>query len=120
MRFHPLPLAASAFIAISSVSAFAHPTLVRSTPMAGAKIMAPEQVSLWFSEKIEPVFNRIEIVDNAGTHFEVGKPTPDGSNQAILHMRLKQLPSGVYKVHWRVSAADTHKMEGSFSFEVVP
>lgn len=120
MRLYPLPLAAAAILAISTASASAHPTLVRSTPRAGSKIAAPEQVSLLFSEKIEPVFNKIEIVDNAGTHFEDGNATPDGVNQAILHVRLKQLPAGLYKVRWRVSAADTHKMEGSFGFEVVP
>ena len=120
MRFHLLILPLAGVLALSPMAAFAHPMLVRSTPKVGAKIKAPEQVSLWFSEKIEPIFNRIEVTNGAGMHFEEGKPTPDGSDKALLHVSLKPLPAGMYKVRWRVSAADTHKMEGSFSFEVEP
>jgi methionine-rich copper-binding protein CopC len=86
----------------------------------GAKLKAPQAISLLFSEKIEPVFNKIELLDAAGAHFEDGKSTVDGSDKALLHVRLKQLPAGQYSVRWRVSAADTHRMEGSFSFQVVP
>ena len=120
MNFHLSALATVGALALSPVAASAHPMLVRSTPKVGAKIKAPENVSIWFSEKIEPVFNRIEVVDGAGTHFEEGKPTLDGADKALLHMRLKPLPVGSYKVRWRITAADSHKMEGAFSFEVVP
>lgn len=106
--------------ALSTSMAFAHPSLIRSNPIAGAKVKAPEQVSLWFSETVEPVFNRIEIVDRAGTHFEEGRPMVDASDKTHLHVRIKHLPIGFYHVRWRVSAADSHKMEGSFSFQVEP
>ena len=120
MRFHLLAFATTGALVVSPMAASAHPMLVRSTPKAGAKIKAPEQVSIWFSEKIEPVFNRIEVIDGAGTHFEDSKPTPDDADKTLLHARLKALPVGSYKVRWRITAADSHKMEGAFSFEVVP
>ena len=100
--------------------AFAHPALSRSEPAAGAKVKSIESVSLWFTEKIEPVFHRIEIVDAAGAHFEEGKATIDSSDKSLLRLRLKPLPAGSYRVRWRVSGGDTHKMEGSFAFEVAP
>jgi methionine-rich copper-binding protein CopC len=30
------------------------------------------------------------------------------------------LPPGKYKVRWRILSVDTHRTEGSFSFEVKP
>jgi len=120
MKSGPTILSAAAIglIALSPLAAHAHPMLVRSNPAAGEKAKEPIQISLWFSEKIEPVYNKIEVVDGVGAHFEDGKPTVDASDRALLHVRVKQLPAGTYRVRWRVSAADSHKMEGSFSFQV--
>lgn len=115
-----LSMAVIGTAALSPLTAYAHPMLVRSMPAAGTKATAPEELSLWFSEKIEPVFNKVEVVDGAGKHFEDGKPTLDASDKALVHVRVKQLPAGAYSVRWRVSAADSHKMEGSFNFQVAP
>lgn len=119
-RLQHLSMAVIGTAALASSAAFGHPSLVRSQPVAGSKAKPPEQVSLWFSEKIEPVFNRIEVVDGSGTHFEAGKPKIDESNGMHLRVGLKPLPAGSYSVHWRVSASDSHKMEGVFSFQVAP
>ena len=107
-------------IALAPPTASAHPTLVRSSPTGGAKAKSLEVVSLWFSEKIEPVFNKVEVVDGAGTHMENGKAVVDATDRTLVIVRVKQLPVGSYSVRWRVSAADSHKMEGSFGFQVVP
>lgn len=115
-----LSTAAIGLVALSPLAASAHPALVRSSPASGIKAKSPEVVSLWFSENIEPVFNKVEVVDGAGTHFEDGQAAVDGSDKALLHVRVKQLPVGSYSVRWRISAADSHTMEGSFSFQVVP
>jgi methionine-rich copper-binding protein CopC len=36
----------------------------------------------------------------------------------VLHVGLKPLPPGTYRVHWRVLSVDTHTTEGSFTFQV--
>lgn len=77
-------------------------------------------VSLWFSEKIEPVFNKIEVIDSAGAHREEGKATVDSTDKKLLRVHVKTLPAGAYKVLWKASSADTHKIEGAFGFEVRP
>ncbi len=119
LHFSIAPLAAG-LIGLSSSAAFAHAMLMRSNPATAAKVKAPQELSLWFSEKIEPVFNNIEVVDGKGAHVEDGKATLDGSDKTLLHVRLKPLAAGTYSVHWRVSGQDSHKMEGSFSFQVAP
>ena len=115
-----LPLATATSLVLASAPAFAHPSLLRSEPAAGAKVRAPSVVSLWFSEKIEPVFNKLEIIDAKGAHFEDGKASVAADDSKRLDVRVKPLPAGRYRVHWRASAADTHKIEGSFAFQVQP
>ena len=35
-----------------------------------------------------------------------------------MHISLRPLPPGTYKVNWHVLSVDTHKTEGSYSFTV--
>lgn len=115
-----LSISLTGIVSLCPLATAAHPMLKRSSPTAGATAKAPDEVALWFSEKIEPVFNRIDVVDAAGTHFEDGKAAVDAFDKACLRVRVKQLAAGSYSVRWRVSAADSHKMEGSFRFQVAP
>ena len=99
----------------------AHPALTRSEPASGAVLKSPPSVvSLWFSETIEPVFNKIEVFDTTGAHNEDGKATVDGTDKKLLRVYLKALPVGAYEVRWTASSADSHKMGGGFRFEVRP
>lgn len=119
-RFARQSIVVGSLLTLSPFAAYAHPTLVRSTPAADAAVKAPVELSLRFSEEIEAVFNKIEVTDGAGAHFEDGKARLDGSDKTLLHLRLKPLAAGSYTVRWRVSGADSHKMEGSFGFKVAP
>lgn len=103
---------------IFAAQAQAHPTLVRSEPAAGGKDKTPAGIALHFSERIQPVFNRIEVIDAKGAHYEEGKAVVDPSNKSLLRVELKGLPVGFYVVKWRASGADSHPVEGSFRFEV--
>ncbi|MDE2361166.1 MAG: copper resistance protein CopC [Hyphomicrobiales bacterium] len=122
MTFHQNPASAFIFgtIILLPITALAHPKLVRSNPAENAKIEAPQSVSVWFSEKIQPVFNKIEVIDAKGAHFEAGKPAIDSADGTLMHVRVKQLRPGSYSVRWRASGADSHAMQGSFSFQVLP
>ncbi|MCB1545281.1 MAG: copper resistance protein CopC [Rhodoblastus sp.] len=115
-----LPLLTATSFALVTAPALAHPALLRSDPAAGGTAKPPAVVSLWFSEKIEPVFNKLEIIDARGVHFEDGKASVAADDSKRLDVRVKPLPAGRYRVHWRASAADTHKIEGSFAFQVQP
>jgi len=35
-----------------------------------------------------------------------------------MHIGLKALPPGTYKVNWRALSVDTHKTDGTFTFKV--
>jgi methionine-rich copper-binding protein CopC len=100
--------------------AFAHAFLDRSDPPVGSEVTsAPHQISLHFTEGVEPLFSSVEIHDAQGAAVAVGKPhTAPGDDRRLL-VDVPDLHAGHYKVTWHVTSVDTHKTEGSFEFSVV-
>jgi copper resistance protein C len=98
----------------------AHAFLSRSMPAVGATITsAPKQVSIWYTEEAEPAFSQIIVTNAAGQQVDKGDTHIDPSNPELLHVSLKPLKPGAYKVHWHVVSVDTHRTEGDFSFTIV-
>jgi hypothetical protein len=103
---------------LMAAPARAHAHLERANPKVGSTVAtAPKEVVLWFSEKLEPAFSTIEVRDAKGAAVQSGKATVAGDGTQ-LHVRLKALPPGTYKVLWRVLSVDTHRTQGDFSFTV--
>jgi methionine-rich copper-binding protein CopC len=101
----------------SATAAHAHAALDRANPRVGSTVAsAPRAVSLWFTENIEPALSTIEVRNAAGARVDQGRARAGGSN--VLQIGLKSLPPGTYQVHWRVLSVDTHRTEGTFSFQV--
>jgi copper resistance protein C len=100
--------------------AWAHAFLDHSSPAVGATVAAPKQISIWFTEEVEPAFSRIEVTDSAGNRVDQGGTRIDASNHELLHVAVKPLPAGTYKVTWHVVSVDTHHTQGDFTFTVAP
>jgi methionine-rich copper-binding protein CopC len=119
---HASVLASAAIIpALSSLllgteCAYAHAHLERAEPRVESTVTpAPREVSLWFTEGLEPAFSTVEVRDAAGARVDEGEAQVGGRTMRI---GLKALPPGTYKVLWRALSVDTHKTEGAFSFRV--
>jgi methionine-rich copper-binding protein CopC len=98
-------------------TATAHAFLDHANPPVGAVVArSPAEVRLWFTERIEPRFSRLEITTAGGGKIAAGGVV--GGDQ--MSIRLPALKPGRYKVKWRVISVDTHETEGDFSFEVRP
>jgi methionine-rich copper-binding protein CopC len=111
--------AACAVLVLSGATAFAHPRLVRATPAVDGTVRtAPNDVTLRFNEKLEPAFSSVVIRDSAGKQVDKGDVQLDKADRRIMRVSLPPLVPGVYKVEWRVVAADTHKVEGDFTFRI--
>lgn len=99
-----------------TTGAFAHAMLERASPPVGGAVSgSPGQVRLWFSEALEARFSSAEVTGPPGPvsgHISVS------GNQLVIG--LPRLVPGTYRVHWHVISVDTHKTEGSFTFEVRP
>jgi methionine-rich copper-binding protein CopC len=101
--------------------AAAHASLVRAAPAAGSAVhKSPAAVRLWFSERLEPAYSTVEVVDRARKRVDNGDAGIDRANDKVLQVSLPQLPPGTYGVTWRVLSVDTHVSEGQFSFEIAP
>ena len=97
---------------------FAHARLVRSSPAANAVLdSAPTTLGLWFSERPEPRFTAIRLLDSAGLAIPLGAPTSVEQNGLTLTI-TRPLTPGRYSVVWRTAASDGHATNGNFSFRV--
>ena len=96
-------------------AAVAHAMLDHADPRVGSTVAtAPQDVSLWFTEKLEPAFSTAEVRNAQGALLS-GKARVSGEE---LHVPLKPLPPGTYTVKWRVLSVDTHRTQGSFTFTI--
>ena len=109
---------------ISSAPAFAHAHLKKSDPAKGSVLkVEPKEVTLHFSEELEPVLCRVSVKDVAGGQVvSEGKPKPAGNDMTTLQVALKPLSpkKTVYVVKWNVVSKDTHRMKGSYRFTYDP
>ena len=103
-----------------ATAAYAHPKLVKSDPAANAVVTAsPKELRLSFNEELVPKFSSADVKDQKGQKVEIGTTTADPTDKKQLVVPLsKPLAAGTYKVEWHAVAADTHRVQGSYSFTV--
>jgi len=103
-------------LGISGGGAHAHAMLSSASPPVGGSVgAAPRQVTLSFTQGLEPAFSSVQVTDSKGARVDTGKAQVGGSTMSV---GLKSLAPGTYKVHWRALSVDTHTTQGSFSFHV--
>src|ERR1700722_13388175 len=94
----------------------AHAFLDHAVPRVGSTVpTAPRQLSLSFTQNLEPAFSSVEVSDAKGARVDLGKPWISSS---VMRIEVKQLSPGTYRVRWHVLSVDTHTTEGSFIFNV--
>jgi methionine-rich copper-binding protein CopC len=96
---------------------FAHAFLERASPPVGSEVAAaPHQLSITFTEGVEPLFSTIEVQDASGAAVSTSTPhVAPGDNRRLI-VELPKLPPGTYTVIWHATSVDTHKTEGNYQF----
>ncbi|MEA2919526.1 MAG: copper resistance protein [Bradyrhizobium sp.] len=103
-------------LALATGEAAAHAFLDHAEPRVGNKVAtAPREVTLWFTQKLEPAFSTITVTNSAGQRVDTGKTRVSGSQMSVP---LRPGGTGTYHVTWRVLSVDTHTTDGSFTFQV--
>ena len=106
---------------LPTAPALAHAMLDHSNPRVGSsQPTGPREVTLWFTQKLEPAFSSVEVRSESGAVMSSGKAQLDRGDPTQLHVALKLLSPGTYKVIWRVLSVDTHRTQGDFTFRVGP
>ena len=99
----------------------AHAFLERADPRVGSTVRtSPTQVRLWFTEKLEPAFSAVRVVNGNGDQVDKGDSQVVPTAPKQLRVSLPPLPAGTYTVIWRILSVDTHVTEGTFSFTIAP
>ncbi|NIG13373.1 CopC domain-containing protein YobA [Pantoea sp. Cy-640] len=100
--------------------ALAHAHLKAPVPADNAVVEhAPQQLTLTFTEDIEPAFSGVEMTNAQQQPVALDKAqlNPQQHDQLIVPI-AQPLASGQYQVNWHVLSVDGHKTKGSYSFSV--
>ena len=112
----PTAIATFGFIFLATTAAQAHAFLDHANPLVGSTVAtAPHELSLSFTQNLEPAFSNVEVTGPNGARVDAGKPQISGNT---MHVGLKAAGPGTYHVRWHALSVDTHKTEGSFTFTV--
>ncbi|MGH8780973.1 copper homeostasis periplasmic binding protein CopC [Paraburkholderia sp.] len=108
----------AAALAVAS-TAFAHALPVSRDPAPDTEVAAPAQVTIRFSEPLEPAFSKIVVDDAAGKPVGAGPSAVDANDRKTMHAPLASpLVAGRYTVHWNAVATDGHRTHGDYGFAV--
>jgi copper resistance protein C len=116
MRSSSLAPLVALLLSFAATPAGAHAFLDHAEPRVGNKVASPpREVTLWFTEKLEPAFSGISVTNSSGQRIDSGKARVSG-NQISISVRPGG--TGTYHVNWHVLSVDTHTTSGNFSFQV--
>jgi methionine-rich copper-binding protein CopC len=102
-----------------ATSALAHSMLVKAEPARRAVLTkAPNQVRLWFNEKIEGDYASLVVLDDKKQSITDVKPTLASDDPKSIILPLPELVPGKYSIKFRVLSVDGHVVESSFDFTV--
>jgi methionine-rich copper-binding protein CopC len=114
-------------VLVAAVSSFvvqpalAHPKLTATVPAADAQAQPPQEIRLSFSEALVAKFSGLDLKDQEGKRIETGPAASDPKDRKQLIVPVKAvLAPGRYTVEWHAVSEDTHRVKGSYSFEVKP
>jgi copper resistance protein C len=99
----------------------AHAFLDHAVPAVGSTVpTAPETVTMWFTQELEPAFTTATVTDASGNTVDTGPAQIDPRDPTELRVALKKLSPGTYTVSWHALSVDTHTTTGHFNFEIKP
>ena len=121
IKYRIFTAAASAALIVTGTSAaWAHAELKQASPAVdGTMQTAPTEVTLKFSERLEPAFTAVIVRNAVGKRVDKADGQIDKADRTVLRTSLQpSLSPGTYIVEWRALTTDTHRTEGAFIFRV--
>src|SRR2546428_12361051 len=99
----------------------AHAVLDRAEPRVGSTVRtAPADVELWFTERLEPAFSRVQVVNEAGERVDRADGAGGPSDPRLLRTTLVPLAPRPDRVLRRGLSGDSPVTEGGFAVRPAP
>jgi copper resistance protein C len=98
--------------------AFAHAVPVTMVPAANSTVSAPANVTVHFSEELEPKFSKLTLSNAAGEVISKDPSVVSSTDAKVMTLPLPALGPGVYTVNWTSVALDSHREQGKYKFTV--
>ena len=113
-------LGISGSLVVMAPAVQAHAVLEQTDPAAGAVVAtAPAQVTLRFGEQVAVQPGSVRVFDPHLHRVDVGGTRHIAGRGSVVGVGLPHtLPAGTYTVTWRVISADSHPVDGSFTFSI--
>ncbi|MCR2804805.1 copper resistance CopC family protein [Paenibacillus soyae] len=106
----------AAMVCVFPATAMAHSKLESATPAVSSKVDAsPQTIEMVFNTKIEKISN-FKLFNEAGQEIETGDSNVNGDT--MTGTVPTPLENGAYTVKWTIIGADSHAVEGEYSFTV--
>lgn len=110
-------VAALAVLGFGAAPAGAHAQLLTSTPADGGSLgQAPTEVTLTFNEGVSVSVGQVRVLDAEGERVDRGGVEVRGDTVTVP--LRGDLADGAYVVVWRAVSADSHPIDGAFTFGV--
>ena len=104
---------------LTAGSAAGHAVLQRAEPRVESRLKRPpDEVKLYFSERLEPAYSALRVVNERGEQVDRRDSRVDRADPTLLRATLPPLPPGTYKVLWRVLSIDADVTDGAFTFRI--
>ncbi len=108
-----------ALVALLAAPASAHASLLSTDPSNGGVYdTPPKAITLRFSEGVEVSLGGIRAYTSDRQRVVTGKPEHPNGQQSVVTTSLPKIGNGTYVVTWRVISADSHPIEGAYTFQV--
>jgi methionine-rich copper-binding protein CopC len=102
--------------ALGATGAQAHAFLDHASPLVGSAVAtAPHELTLSFTQNLEPAFTTVQVTGPNGARVDQGKPQISGNTMRVA---IKAAGPGTYHVRWHALSVDTHTTQGSYTFRV--
>jgi copper transport protein len=118
-RLLVVPAIAAVVLVATASAASAHAVLEGTNPGPNTNVAeAPTAITLRFSEHVDAQSNGIQLLDGSSNSVDVGSTRHVAGKGNAITASVTKLPKGLYTVVWRVVSADSHPVQGAFTFGV--
>jgi copper transport protein len=112
-------LAALLWLVLPSPAAWAHATLLGSTPSAGYAVATPPtELTLDYDQPVSISATPLTLADATGHPYPLGRPTLSLGNRRLSASVPEHLSDSGYRISWTVTAQDGDIVSGVITFAV--